>query len=60
MGFTVLLCALFALSFAVGHLVGPVSVGAGHQGGGSLPGMPGMDMNGLGAPLPARVTGIVQ
>jgi hypothetical protein len=60
LGFAVLLCALFAVSFGVGRLVGPVSVGPGRHGGSTpgmpgMPGMAGMHMDGLGVPSPVHV-----
>ncbi len=63
LGFALVLCALFALSFGAGRLVGPVSVSPGRHGDGSMPGMPGMagpHTSGLGTPVPAAVTGVAR
>ena len=53
------LLILFAASFMVGRLAGPLSPGdfpgsSGH-GGGTMPGMPGMSMPGMGAAAPQPV-----
>ncbi len=59
LGFTALLLALFAASFGIGRLAGPVSPGVlpgfGHHDGSRMPGMPGMagmTMRGAGASAP--------
>jgi hypothetical protein len=41
LGSAVVLCLLFAASFGIGRLVGPVSVGPGRHGGSTTPGAPG-------------------
>lgn len=55
----VVLLLLFAASFMVGRLAGPLSPGdfpgSGGHGGGTMPGMPGMNMNGMGAAAPQPV-----
>jgi len=60
LAFAILLLLLLGASFTVGRLVGPLSPGdfpgsGGGHGGGSMPGMSGMTMPGMGAAAPQPV-----
>jgi hypothetical protein len=65
LAFTAVLLLLFAASFTIGRLVGPLAPGdfpgSGAHGGGSAPGMPGMSgttMPGMGASAPQPLTSV--